>query len=130
MNIKYLAKRSIWLSNIQGLTSLMLAITLFIISAPFVRWLDPTAGVYDAGFLQRILLGAVTFFAVRAFAWFGFQQDFKTCDKFIDSNRKGFSAKWREFLSHSPPPTILLFIVALIIFEMLLAFACIAITPV
>jgi len=83
------------LSSWQGLTSGVLALTVYLFLPPVLRWYDPTAGAFDAGYLQWLGLGVVLFFAMIFFGWVGFQIAFRSLDRMFDIN----SRKWEKELS-------------------------------
>ena len=66
----------------HALLTIPAAILLFILSIPFLRWLDPTAAVFDAGVFQILILSAIQLIVFLAFAWimlgivFGKHQDY------------------------------------------------------
>ena len=80
-------------SNWQGLTALLLAAAAFYFSPHLLRLLDPTAGTFDVGYLQRPLVAMSYFFFATFCAWTAFQIDFPSLDKWIDA--KGFEACWK-----------------------------------
>jgi Na+-driven multidrug efflux pump len=50
------------ISNWQGFAALLAAAAIFYFSPTMLRWLDPTAGVFDTGYLQRPIVAASYFF--------------------------------------------------------------------
>jgi len=44
-------------------------ILLFVLSIPVLRWLDPTAAVFDAGVFQIMILSAIQLVIYLAIAW-------------------------------------------------------------
>jgi signal transduction histidine kinase len=69
--------------------SIPLAFLLFFLSPYALRWIDPTAGVYDAGVFQIILFASICLLVFNGLAWVGvkivfpevfeyFQNKFKT----------------------------------------------------
>ena len=72
MNIKRL------FSNWQGFTALLAALAVFWFSPHLLHWLDPTAGTFDVGYLQRPLVAAAYFFFATFCAWTAFQIEFPT----------------------------------------------------
>jgi len=73
------------LSSWQGLLAGLTAVFVFIGSGPVLRWLDPTAGVFDAGFLQWIVLASVVYLWGIFMTWIGFQIAFKSLDILTDT---------------------------------------------
>ena len=51
------------------LMTIPVSILIFILSIPFLRWLDPTAAVFDAGKFQFIIMPAIMLFSFLAIAW-------------------------------------------------------------
>ena len=45
------------------------AILIFILSIPFLRWLDPTAAIFDAGVFQIIPVSTIQLVLFLAVAW-------------------------------------------------------------
>lgn len=60
------------------LLGLPLALLIFLLSAPLLRLLDPTAAVYDLGILQKIFLGVITLLALNAAVFMGIKFNFPT----------------------------------------------------
>jgi len=81
------------ISNWQGFAALLAAAAIFYFSPHLLRWLDPTAGVFDVGYLQRPLVAAAYFFFATFCAFVALQIDFPTIDKWLDKN--GFADEWR-----------------------------------
>jgi len=80
-------------SNWQGLTALLAAAAVFYYSPHLLRWLDPTAGTFDVGYLQRPLVAASYFFFATFCAWTAFQIEFPSLDRWLDA--QGFTESWR-----------------------------------
>jgi len=83
-------------SNWQGLTALLIAAALFYYSPVLLRLLDPTAGAFDLGYLQRPLVAAAYFFFVTFCGWTALQLDWPTVDRWIDHG--GFRRDWEALL--------------------------------
>jgi hypothetical protein len=83
-----------FLSNWQGLTALLAAAGCFILSRDLIHELDPSAGVFDLGYLQRPLVAAAYFFFGTFCAWAALQIDLPTVDKWVD--RKHFEKAWES----------------------------------
>lgn len=81
------------ISNWQGFAALLAAAAIFYFSPTLLRWLDPTAGVFDVGYLQRPLVAAAYFFFATFCAFVALQIDFPTLDNWLD--KKGFADEWR-----------------------------------
>lgn len=56
--------------------SIPLAFLLFFLSPYFLRWLDPTAGTYDAGVFQIILFASISLLVFNGLSWFGVKMVF------------------------------------------------------
>lgn len=54
---------------IKEYTALITAFVVFFISPYLLRMIDPTAGAYDAGVLQVIIIGVVQFAVFQAITW-------------------------------------------------------------
>jgi hypothetical protein len=70
--------------TIQGLVALLIAAALFYFSPQLLYALDPTAGSFDLGYLQKPLVAAAWFFAAVFFSWFAFQLDWPDLNHWID----------------------------------------------
>lgn len=81
----------------QGLMAGIIALVLYLFLPTIIRWYDPTAGTFDAGYLQWYGLAVVLYFGSIFFAWVGFQIAFPSIDKAAD---KGIS-KWFNEMSPS-----------------------------
>ncbi len=73
-----------FLSSWQGLFASVVAVFIYFGSARAIRWVDPTAGVFDAGFLHWISLAMVVYFVAIFCAWTGWQIAFRSMDKWAD----------------------------------------------
>ena len=51
------------------LMTIPVSILIFILSIPFLRWLDPTAAVFDAGVFQIIPVSTIQLVLFLAVAW-------------------------------------------------------------
>ena len=49
-----------------------------------LRYIDPTSGTFDAGFLQWVILGTVVYLWGVFMVWVGWQIAFKSLDRLID----------------------------------------------
>lgn len=112
----------------KGLSALILAALVFLGSPYLLRWLDPTAGAFDVGYLQRPVMALVYFLFATFAAWVVFQIDWPDADRWIDSEAKENSFK-ADFNSLSGPTKIG---VSLYVFTILLAafLLCLALVPV
>ena len=72
-------------SSWPNLLTFGLAVLLFLVSPVVIRWYDPTAGVFDAGFLQAIVLAAVFTFSEAFFGWVLWQLIFASLDRATQS---------------------------------------------
>ena len=68
-------------SSWPNIVAAIVAILVFLLSPIFVRWYDPTAGVFDAGYLQAVLLASVYSFSAGSVGWAMWQLFFPTLDK-------------------------------------------------
>lgn len=84
-----------WLSSWQGLFAGLLALGAYLALPPLLRAYDPTAGVFDAGYLQWLGLSTVlTFWAVFV-GWLSWQIAFTSIDKAADRRL----SEWFEALT-------------------------------
>jgi hypothetical protein len=85
-------------SSWQNLLTLVIALTLFLLSPSLIRWYDPTAGVFDAGFLQAILLAAVFTFSQGFFGWVLWQLIFASLDRLTQNENSNWGnlEKWTK----------------------------------
>lgn len=79
-------------SNWQGFTALIVSGLIFWLSPGLLRWLDPTAGVFDIGYLQRPIVAACYLLFGTFIAFTAIWIDFPTVDTWID--RKLFRESW------------------------------------
>ncbi len=84
------------LSNWQGLAALIIAGAVFYLSPALLRMLDPTAGAFDIGYLQRPLVAAAYFFFATFCVWTALQIDWPTADQWVDAG--GFRKDWEALL--------------------------------
>lgn len=89
------------LSSWRNLALLSVALILFLVSPVIIRWYDPTAGAFDAGFLQAIVLAGVYTFAQGFFGWVFWQIAFASLDKLTASKARewGNLEEWTRVLS-------------------------------
>lgn len=84
------------LSNWQGFAALLIASAIFYFSPLLLRALDPTAGTFDVGYLQRPLVAAAYFFFATFCVWTALQTGWPTVDWWIDHG--GFRRDWEALL--------------------------------
>ena len=63
---KFLKLFKTWKEELIGIP---LALIAFFLMGPAIRWIDPEAGIYDAGVLQVINLSLVKVMSFTFFAW-------------------------------------------------------------
>lgn len=63
-----------------------LAVVLYFITPPILRWVDPTAGAYDAGYLHAIALGLVKIFFASGVAWLLMWATFPKFYRYLDDD--------------------------------------------
>lgn len=68
----------------QGLFALIIALALFLGSPYALMFLDPTAGTFDLGYLQRPVLALVFFLFATFAAWLALQLDWPDVDRWVD----------------------------------------------
>ncbi len=112
------------LSGWQGFAALIVSIALFWLSGDGIRWIEPTAGVFDLGYIQRPLVAASYFFFATFCAWAAFQIEFPTIDRWLDYG--GFRDAWRD-IPEQRKITYLFMILTVLFFGFL---ACLALVPV
>lgn len=91
MKIKY---------TLQGLLAAVLAVGIFLGSPYVLGWIDPTAGSFDVGYLQRVAVAAVFFLFGTFLAWIALQIDWPDINKYVDSDDgfgKDFSKQSAKF---------------------------------
>jgi hypothetical protein len=71
MNLLLSLFRAIWrlLRNHNEELTLIIAVVLFFLSPRVLHWVDPTAGVYDAGILQLLNVAIIAFCVFNSFNW-------------------------------------------------------------
>ena len=77
-------------SSCANLLTFAIAVLLFLVSPVLIRWYDPTAGVFDAGFLQAIVLAAVFTFSEGFFGWVLWQLIFASLDRKTQNNESNW----------------------------------------
>jgi len=100
---------------------LMIPLSVFIavvIVPPILRWIDPTAAMYDAGIIQAIFLALIATLAAVGTAWLILKLSFKENYSFLDNNigdmitgkKKGLT-EWQKTIT-----TVILLISLLFVF--------------
>lgn len=84
-----------WFSSWQGLLAGILALGAYLALPALLRAYDPTAGVFDAGYLQWLGLSTVLSFWAVFVAWLSWQIAFTSIDKAADRRL----TEWFEALS-------------------------------
>lgn len=84
-----------WLSSWQGLFAGLLALGAYLLLPTLLRAYDPTAGVFDAGYLQWVGLSTVLSFWAVFVGWLSWQIAFTSIDKAADRRL----SEWFEALS-------------------------------
>jgi len=84
-----------WLSSWQGLLAGILALGAYLALPTLLRAYDPTAGVFDAGYLQWVGLSTVLSFWAVFVGWLSWQIAFSSIDKAADRRLP----EWFEALS-------------------------------
>lgn len=80
-----------WLSSWQGWLAGVCAVFLFLVSPLLIRLYDPTAGVWDGGVLQWLLLAAVAAALGVGLMWTLWQIAFPSTDAEAD---EGDNLRW------------------------------------
>ena len=80
-------------SSWQGWFAFVIALLVYVASPLLIRVIDPTAGFYDGGHLQRLLLAVVVYSCAIGVVWAGWQIAFPSTDKAADD---GLSAWFAE----------------------------------
>lgn len=83
------------LSAWQGLLAGVIAVALYLALPLALRVYDPTAGLFDAGYLQWLGLATVLSFWAVFVAWITWQIAFRSIDRSADKNL----SRWFEGLS-------------------------------
>jgi hypothetical protein len=84
-----------FLRNWQGAVALALSALTFYLSGALLHWLDPTAGTFDLGYLQRACVATAYYLAMTFTVWLVFQIDFPTLDRWLD--RGELRQAWAEY---------------------------------
>ncbi|MEO8589412.1 MAG: hypothetical protein ABI432_08600 [Flavobacteriales bacterium] len=67
-----LSRKLAWMrANVQELVGIPVALTVFWLSGIFLRWLEPSSAIYDAGVLQGITIVLVHLLVGNSIAKFG-----------------------------------------------------------
>lgn len=61
-----------------------LAVLLFWLGGSFMRWIDPTAGLFDAGIFQIIIFAVAAFLFLHGIAWIILKITFPKLYRFLD----------------------------------------------
>jgi hypothetical protein len=64
--------------------SIPIAFALWYLSPIFLRWLDPTAAVFDSGILQKMLFGVIALFIGNGTVWLLIKLTFPKAYRFLD----------------------------------------------
>lgn len=73
-----------FLTQWNELLTIPAAFILWWLSPYFLRWLDPTAGVYDAGIFQVILFAIICFLIFHGVVWLVLKLTFPRLYRFFD----------------------------------------------
>jgi hypothetical protein len=73
-----------FISSFQGLVAGLAALCVYLALPSVIRIYDPTAGVFDAGYLQWVGLATVLTFWTIFIGWVGFQIAFRSIDREAD----------------------------------------------
>jgi len=83
------------LSSWQGWLAFVVALAAFLVSPTLIRAVDPTAGVFDGGIVQFLVLGVVAAALGVGVIWALWQIAFPTTDKAADEGL----ARWFSEMS-------------------------------
>ncbi len=72
-------------SSWQGLTAGVIALGIYLVLPVYLRRLDPTAGLFDAGFLQWLGLAGLLYFLGIFLGWLGWQIAWRSVDRAADT---------------------------------------------
>lgn len=80
---------------LNGWISFALGTVLFFVAPPLYRLIDPTAGRYDAGYIQPIIYAMIAVSFASAFAWLMLRLNapalYKKFDDFLEGDQSCFS---------------------------------------
>jgi hypothetical protein len=79
---------------INEIIGIPLAILIFWFSPVALRWLDPTAGIYDAGVLQSLSVAAIYVLCINTAAWLGVRVVFPFVFNYFN-NPLGFNLDYK-----------------------------------
>jgi hypothetical protein len=74
------------ISSWQGLAAGAVALGIYLWLPAYIHRIDPTAGIFDAGFLQWIGLATVIYFTGIFVAWLGWQVAWRSVDRAADAS--------------------------------------------
>jgi hypothetical protein len=83
-------------SSWQGFTALVVAVIIYLYSPSIIRAYDPTAGLFDGGYLQWLLLSITAYFVAVWATWTGWQLAFPCTDKESDRHL----SEWFKSIPH------------------------------
>jgi glucan phosphoethanolaminetransferase (alkaline phosphatase superfamily) len=74
--MRYLKEALRFIQRWPDLIGLPIALLIFFFSAPALRWLDPTAAVFDFGILQKLLLCTLAMLTINTAVFMGIKFNF------------------------------------------------------
>lgn len=83
-----------WRNYINELVGIPLALLIFWLSPIVLRWLDPTAGVYDAGVIQSLSVAAIYVLIIVTAASVGLKVNFPHVFKYFNQD-EGFNLDYK-----------------------------------
>lgn len=112
-----------FLSSWPEFLLLAASVAVFFVSPLVLRFVDPTAGAFDGGYIQRPIVAVVYFYASIFAAWTAIDISFRTLSRWLHLG--GFPIAWETF---SDPQKI---VFAVVVFTVLVAdfLVCLALVP-
>lgn len=98
--------------------SLPFAVILWFVSPTLMRWVDPTAGSFDVGYIQKLVLAMVFMLAVSGFSWLGIKFNFPDLfhygDDGFETDFKNLTA-WQKISLYLFVPLFYMFLLTVLI---------------
>jgi hypothetical protein len=100
----------------EELWSIPAALLIFFLSPTFLRWIDPTAGSYDAGIFQIVIFAIICLLMFNGFAWMGIKQVFPEVFSYFQTSFKNEFNKLTEWQRIKASLFIWAFLLACLVF--------------
>jgi len=116
------------LSSWKGLAAGLVALTIYLLLPPVIRLYDPTAGVFDAGYLQWVGLATFLAFWAGFVGWVLFQLLFASLDA-ASANTKDEWGNLKTWFEHIAPHKRWYLVQSAFVLCVLLFLICLKLVP-